>query len=419
MKKTILLITNGFPFGESERSFLGEEVQQLTQQFHLDVLAPENPGPLLYPTDGLRRIRCCTASKSFLKSGIRNILACLFAPTVWKEFWLQAKHQRFHKILHCFKNAAALYYGARRIAKQISDLMAESPIDIIYTYWCSSCTLAALQVKKKHPQVKVITRFHGYDLYNERHPNGRQPFRTYISKHCDKLIFACEAGRDYYLSHWGQQWAEKSVVAYLGCKPLTHVSHQGTDRLTLVSCSFAVSLKRIPLIIEALTLLPETLELDWHHIGDGAELENLKQLASDRLTGRANISWKFWGFVPNYQLDALYQQIQPHLFITTSSTEGGAPISIQEAFSAKIPGIGTAVGGIPELILDGQTGFLLSDTPAPYEIAEKIVSFKNLSSAQRQQMENAAFSLWQAKLNAAKNAEYFCELLEGLSCYGN
>ena len=32
MKKRLLLITNGYPFGESERSFLSEEVKMLASR---------------------------------------------------------------------------------------------------------------------------------------------------------------------------------------------------------------------------------------------------------------------------------------------------------------------------------------------------------------------------------------------------
>ena len=44
MKKRLLLVTHGFPFGESERSFMTEEVRQLSAAFDLMILAPDDEG---------------------------------------------------------------------------------------------------------------------------------------------------------------------------------------------------------------------------------------------------------------------------------------------------------------------------------------------------------------------------------------
>ena len=114
-------------------------------------------------------------------------------------------------------------------------------------------------------------------------------------------------------------------------------------------------------IIEGLALLPETLRVSWDIFGDGTEREKLEALAAEKLGGRGNITWNFHGFVPNAALAEEYRKLAPQLFLTTTSTEGGAPVSIQEAFSMGIPAIGTAVGGVPELIREGETGFLLPE----------------------------------------------------------
>jgi len=410
MKKRLLLITNGFPFGESERSFLTIESQRLAQQFHLSILAVENNTPLMYSTDGIARFDRFEYTP-LRTAGTSEIFANVVNFTVLKEFWVRAKNHKFCEAVVDFKETLFYYHRAREIAKQITMMIRETSFDLIYTYWCMPYTLGALLVKRKYPSIKVITRFHGYDLYNEREETGWQPFRHLIAKNCDLLVFACEAGRDYFLSHWGQKYAEKSTVSYIGCTPLDRIPPKKSNRLTLISCSNVIPLKRIQLIVEALGLLPEKIQVEWHHIGDGVEIDNIKEQAIEKLSLHDNIRWKFWGAVPNNRLGALYQQIQPQLFITVSSTEGGAPVSIQEAFSAGIPAVGSAVGGIPELIRNSETGYLLSANPEPAEIAKAIISYYYATPAQQNVMHDAAYTLWKELFDAQKNAIRFSSMI--------
>lgn len=61
--------------------------------------------------------------------------------------------------------------------------------------------------------------------------------------------------------------------------------------------------------------------------------------------------------MPHDDVERIFKSENVNLFITTSATEGGVPISLVEAFSMGIPAIGTDVGGIPEAIRDGYNGF--------------------------------------------------------------
>jgi len=165
------------------------------------------------------------------------------------------------------------------------------------------------------------------------------------------------------------------------------------------------------MIIDALALLPESLHVEWHHFGDGQERENLTAQAERTLP--PHIRWKFWGHIPNCQIDGLYQSLKPAAFITLSSTEG-LPISILEAFSAGVPAIATNVGGIPEIVRNRETGVLLPEAPSPEEVAAAIQHFYNLPLMKRDTMGAAARALWEKDFNAEKNAERFARSLKHL-----
>ena len=412
MKKRLLLITHGYPFGESERGFLGEEAKVLASEFDLMVMALDNADPLIYPTDGIEHIERYRYS-SFRKTRAYRALAQVFGVMALREAWAMAKRNRFENPFGNLRHILYYRFNVWEMEQQIEKLVRTKNIDIIYTFWCNECTVAAVNLKKKFPHLKVVTRFHGMDLYEERTYDRWQPFRKDVARGADGLVFACSYGRDYFQSRWGREFADKMYLWYLGSIDRGSVDAPVTEALRIISCSNVIPLKRIDLIIEGLSQLPNTLQVQWHHFGTGVSQEELENLAKEKL--QKNVQWVFHGFVPNGQLAEEYRKIRPNLFITTSSTEGGAPVSIQEAFSMGIPAIGTQVGGIPDLILDGQTGYLLPEQPDPADVAAAIVKFAALPEQQKGAMAAAAREHCKEKFDAKENAMQFAAYLQKLT----
>jgi len=413
MKKRLLLVTHGYPFGESERGFLAEEGKLLASRFDLVILALDNGDPLVYPTDGIKRIERYRYSSS-RKNLTAGALLRIMEPAALREAFAFVKKNKFSDPLGNLRHILFYRFNVWEMEQQLADLIEAEKIDLVYTFWCNACTVAAVKLKKRFPHLKVVTRFHGMDLYEERTYERWQPFRRDVARLADGLCFACEHGRSYFREHWGGEATHKMGLWYLGSAERGTADAPTDGTLRVVSCSNLIPLKRVELIIEALALLPDTVQVQWHHFGTGVSREELETLAEDRFRNCPNIQWRFHGFVPNAQLTEEYRNIKPNLFLTTSSTEGGAPVSIQEAFSMGIPAIGTAVGGIPDLIVDGQTGFLLRPEPAPTEVADAISRYAALPEIEKREMAAAARSLWKQKFDAGANAARFVSYLENL-----
>jgi glycosyltransferase involved in cell wall biosynthesis len=74
----------------------------------------------------------------------------------------------------------------------------------------------------------------------------------------------------------------------------------------------------------------------------------------------------------DYEAYVPYSQV----LLVTSEMEG-APLTILEASACGVPTIATRVGGIPELVVHGETGYLLEDSPQfPVRAAEVIVALE-------------------------------------------
>ena len=411
-KSGLLLITNGFPYGESERSFLHAEFPRLCDNFRVHIISLGKDEPLIYPLPG------GVTAERYAYSSLRNAklpgrLLKLCGKPVLRELSRAKKDCSASLFRNRLRTILYTYLTACAAADDLAMVIEQKRIGTIYTYWCTTMTLAAAMLKKRFPHLKVVTRFHGYDLYQERSSIGWQPFRPYIAEHIDRLIFACETAKQYFLDTWGRQYSDRSVVSYLGCSEKQLVTPVNDGILKLVSCSNLIPLKRVNLIIEALSLLPKTMQVCWHHLGDGPEMEALQNQAHTLLDSMENIQWKFWGFRPNDELEDIYASIRPDVFITTSSTEG-LPVTVQEAFCMGIPAIGTSVGGIPELIIHNKTGILLPAEPSAEEVSAAIRTYFDIPFPERLSLAASALELRRAKLNADDNASQLSFLLQSL-----
>lgn len=415
--KNLLLITQGFPYGESEQSFLRTEFLELTKNFNVTVLAGNNNDEIIYPFEDIK-FNCIKKEKSIFNSSkekykffLRNLkLESETINDIKKALKTKGQKHYFKTI----KSIIAYSVTAKYLMTIIRPIIENQKIDIVYTFWCTEDTVAALRLKKEFPNLKVVTRFHGYDLYKERVDTTRwQPLRFYIAKEADKLVFVSKKGETYFNENWANN---KSLVSYLGCKEYKRLCFgKPKDKLVLASCSNVIPLKRIDLIIKSLAMIPSSINVEWHHIGDGEEYEKLNKVAEGILKDKNNVSWKFEGRISQEDLASAYERIRPDVFITTSSTEG-LPISILEAFAMGIPVIATDVGGISEEVIDGETGLLLPSNPSLEEISESIINFYNMEEPARQKLSDNAYKSWKEKYSAKENAillaEEFCKIIE-------
>lgn len=407
MQDRMLLVTQGFPFDECERAFLEVEFEELTKRFQMNVLANNVTGKIVhkFPKD----IPCWRYHIG--KLNIFRLPAQLRYPEVRKDIVSCWSAMKTRGKVRTTIRILAYSLRAEELCHQIEEIVEQQNINFIYTYWCTQATVAAVRLKKRYPQLKVVTRFHGYDLYRERVAGNWQPLRPFIAGNANLLVFACKRGRAYFLAQWPGEWEKCSIVSYLGTRAMQRVIPKNTDKLVIVSCSNLIPLKRVHMIIEALALLPDQIQVEWHHLGDGSEREKLEKLAAEKLTPKPHVSWKFWGAMPHDEIETVYQKISPDLFITTSSTEG-LPVSVQESFAMGIPAIGTDVGGMAELISNRETGYLLPADFDLFEAAHCIESYGKLSAAEKKSMAENALNKWKKHFSAEKNAKKFAEILK-------
>ena len=165
-KKNLLLVTAGFPYGEWERGFLTTEFLQLCRNFSVTVLSVGREDPLLYPVENVVRLERYLYPQKL--PSVATMLQYLTVPDVVRECLRAAWSAPHKKVLSRLHLINAYYFQAEQIADKMEQLIREQEIDIVYTYWATEPAVAACMLKKKYPQLRFVTRFHGHDLYRER-----------------------------------------------------------------------------------------------------------------------------------------------------------------------------------------------------------------------------------------------------------
>jgi glycogen synthase len=149
----------------------------------------------------------------------------------------------------------------------------------------------------------------------------------------------------------------------------------------LLSAGRIVHQKGLDLAMHALGGLKE-LNWEWHIAGDGPQMQALRSLAQELgIDDRVF----FLGWQSREQIMESYREANVFLF---PSRHEGMPNAILEAMSSGLPVIATCIAGNEELVIEGQTGYLVpsEDIEALQNALKKILN----DSVLRQQMGAAS-----------------------------
>jgi phosphatidylinositol alpha-1,6-mannosyltransferase len=158
--------------------------------------------------------------------------------------------------------------------------------------------------------------------------------------------------------------------------------------LVILTVARLVRRKGIKYLIEAmprvLRSLPDTVLLV---VGDGPEKPRLEEEA--RILGLAS-RVSFLGKVPEQKLIAFYQAsdvfVLPAIVDSEMNTEG-LGVVLLEAMSMGKPVVASGVGGIPEAVVNGETGLLVKPQD-PNDLADAIIRLLGNSELSRKMGDN-------------------------------
>ena len=150
--------------------------------------------------------------------------------------------------------------------------------------------------------------------------------------------------------------------------------------------------KGVDMLIEVVKELSE--DITFVFIGDGAlrnKIESELEMKIDR--GVVEIT----GWVDHEDVPEYLNQLR--LLVMTSRTEG-VPTTALEAMACGTPVCATPVGGIPDIVGHGETGFLIDQKQSPKEIAERLNSILEEKDLSRMSQRSRSFVVQNYRFDA-------------------
>ncbi|MFH0857587.1 MAG: glycosyltransferase family 4 protein, partial [Candidatus Magasanikbacteria bacterium] len=162
------------------------------------------------------------------------------------------------------------------------------------------------------------------------------------------------------------------------------------DSVVLVTASRLVVKNDVESVILALAVLPE--EVCFVVCGTGELMDHLKNIARELGVEKRVL---FAGNKSHEELPKILHASD--IFIRPSITEGLGN-SFLEAMAVGLPTIGTPVGGIPDFLEDGKTGFLC-EVQNPESIANTVERIRELSDERKKEIHANAMKVIEGKYN--------------------
>ncbi|MBU3835522.1 MAG: glycosyltransferase family 4 protein [Candidatus Phocaeicola merdigallinarum] len=306
-------------------------------------------------------------------------------PSPFSKYFPESKETR-DGLLKQVKNLINYFYHFEA-AKKIEQLILDEKPDLahIHLMW-GQITPSIFPVLKKY-HIPILFTVHDYRIvcpaYTFRDGNGRiceacqgRHFYKCFTHTCckgSKMMSAIMAAEQYfrnvffnpakyidgfiYVSNFARSIQEK-YMPLLKSKPNITLYNFSTSIVceprTMPTDKYFLFFGRLSYEKGVMTLLKAFKDLPQCRlkvVGTGPKEEELKAFARDN--GMKNVT--FLGYKTGKELTDLVSNA--YFVIVPSEWYENNPMTIIEAYSVGTPVIGARIGGIPEIVVDGQTGF--------------------------------------------------------------
>lgn len=269
------------------------------------------------------------------------------------------------------------------LASKMVDVVQHEKIDLLHVHYAvphaSAAYMAREILKTSGMDVPFITTLHGTDITIVGKDASLEPVVTFSINQSDGITAVSEDLKKDTYDHFN---VTKDIRVIPNFIDLDRFKKQKKDHfkkaicpngeMLIVHTSNFRKVKRVDDVIRVFNKVRETVPSKLLLVGDGPERNRIEDLCRDS----CNLNdVRFLG-----KLEAVEEVLSvSDLFLMPSEKESFG-LAALEAMACEVPVVSTNVGGLPELNLHGETGFLcdVGDIECMAEKAIHILDKKNL-----------------------------------------
>jgi N-acetyl-alpha-D-glucosaminyl L-malate synthase BshA len=247
------------------------------------------------------------------------------------------------------------------LAVKIREVAVQHDVDIVHSHYAipyaTSAFLAKEMLKTSNKNLHTITTLHGTDITLVGLMPSLYEITRFSISVSDRITAVSDFLRKETINAFKIDRAIEVIHNFVDCNEFRPVRNEairclyaGPDEKLIIHVSNFRKVKNIPTVIDVVALVREKCPCKLLLVGDGPELEAIKRMAEER-----NLS-EYVIFLGDRESVA---DILPvgDVFLLPSEHESFG-LAALEAMSCGVPPVTSNIGGLHEVIEDGETGFL-------------------------------------------------------------
>ena len=302
------------------------------------------------------------------------------------------------------------------LASKMSEVACEQKLDLFHVHYALPHAVAGYLARQicRHP-FRLITTVHGTDARLVGLDPSYRSITRFSLQQSDGVSavshdLAASTQRDFELDREVAVIHNFVDTERFGRRPMPAIYRRrfaADDEKIIVHVSNFRPVKRVSDCIRALARIRESVPAKLVMVGDGPEREPAEHLSHDLGIGERV-------FFLGTQTELVSLLSIADLFILPSELESFG-LAALEAMSCEVPVIAYGIGGLPELVVDGETGYLapFAELEALAERAVRILTDAELANRMAMLGRARAVERFGRDQIVSRYEEYYQQVLDG------